>query len=415
MKIALFANTDWYLYNFRLSTALRLRSLGAEVVVVSPPGDFGARFAEHGIRWLTLPMNRSSLNPLREALVLQALTRLLVSEKPDLLHNFTAKCAVYGALAARMARVPATVNAVAGMGYVFASDSMKAQALRPIVTGLMRQSLSHGNSRVILQNPEDAEMFAALRLAPRYKVRLIRSSGVDTALFSPTGDEADASQPLRVLLAARLLWEKGIREFAEAAALLRQQGRRIEFLLAGTPDPGNPGSVPQAEVEHWQQQGVLKWLGHVDRMPELLRTVDVMALPSYYREGVPKSLIEGASSGLALVTTDLPGCREVVSEHGVDGLHVEPRSAESLASALARLDDDRQLLRRLGSQARSRALQHFDHRGVIQETIDVYNELLVTPLPEDPTGSLADSMGMRTSFAAAGAVPSRLPSDVSMD
>lgn len=412
MKIALFANTDWYLYNFRLSTALRLRALGAEVVMVSPPGDFGARFAEHGIRWLTLPMDRSSLNPLREVLLLRALTRLLAAERPDLLHNFTAKCAVYGALAARMAKVPATVNAVAGMGYVFASDSMKARTLRPIVTGLMRQSLGHGNSRVILQNPEDAEMFTSLRLAPRDKVRMIRSSGVDTELFFPVQRAADAPQPLRVLLAARLLWEKGIREFAEAAMLLRQQGRKIEFLLAGTPDAGNPGSVPQAEVERWQQQGILKWLGHVERMPALLRTVEVMALPSYYREGVPKSLIEGASSGLALVTTDLPGCREVVSEHGVDGLHVEPRSAESLAGALARLDDDRELLQRLRGRARARALQHFDHRGVIQETIDVYNEILTAPLPGDATGSLADALAVETSGAPGAATP-RLPSDVS--
>lgn len=382
MKIALFANTDWYLYNFRLSTALRLRSLGAEVMMVSPPGEFGARFAEHGIAWRTLPMNRSSLDPLRETLVLQALVRLLASERPDLLHNFTVKCAVYGALAARMAKVPAVVNAVAGMGYVFTSDHIKARALRPVVSGLMRRTLGHGNSRIILQNPDDVGMFSALRLAPPDRIRLIRSSGVDIDRFCPTPRDPQARHPLRVLLAARLLWEKGIGEFAEAAALLRQQGRQIEFLLAGMPDPGNPRSVPRAQVERWQQQGTLQWLGHVDDMPALMCRADVMVLPSYYREGVPKSLIEGAASGLALVTTDLPGCREVVSEHGVDGLHVEPRSAASLADALARLDDDRPLLHRLGNRARERALQHFDQRNVIQKTIDVYNELLRRPLPD---------------------------------
>lgn len=382
MKIAFFANTDWYLYNFRLSTALRLRSLGAEVLMVSPPGDFGARFAEHGIAWRTLPMNRSSLDPMREALVLRALVRLLASERPDLLHSFTVKCAVYGALAARMAKVPAVVNAVAGMGYVFTSDHMKARVLRPVVSGLMRRTLSHGNSRTILQNPDDIDMFSALRLAPPEKLRLIRSSGVDTDRFRPTPRDADARRPLRVLLAARLLWEKGIGEFADAAALLRQQGRNIQFQLAGMPDPGNPRSVPREQVERWQRQGTLEWLGHVDDMPALMCGADVMALPSYYREGVPKSLIEGAASGLALVTTDLPGCREVVAEHGVDGLHVEPRSAESLAAALARLDDDRQLLQRLGNHARDRAVQHFDQRNVIRKTIEVYNELLRMPLPD---------------------------------
>ncbi|HZV37877.1 MAG TPA: glycosyltransferase family 4 protein [Pseudoxanthomonas sp.] len=382
MKIVLFANTDWYLYNFRLSTAQQLRSLGADVVMVSPPGDFGARFADHGIPWRTLPMQRSSLNPLREAWVLRALARLLASEKPDLLHSFTAKCAVYGALAGRMAGVPAMVNAVAGMGYVFASESLKARVLRPMLGALMRGSLGHGNSRVILQNPDDADLFTELRLAPAEKIRVIRSSGVDITRFSPA-PRAPSTRPLCVLLAARLLREKGVGEFAEAALMLKRQGRQVDFLLAGTPDPGNPSSVQREEVEDWQRLGALRWLGHVEDMPALMRRVDVMALPSYYREGVPKSLIEGAASGLALVTTDLPGCREVVAEDGIDGLHVQPRSASSLAAALARLDDDRELLRRLGDRARQQALQHFDLRGVIRQTLEVYDELLPVPLPGD--------------------------------
>lgn len=382
MKIAFFANTDWYLYNFRLTSALRLRSLGVEVVMISPPGDFGARFAGHGIRWVTLPMDRASLNPLRETWLLGQLVSLLQRERPDLLHNFTVKCAVYGAVAARMAGVPAIVNAVAGMGYVFTADHAKARMLRPVVTALMRRTLASGNSRIILQNPDDAEAFAKLRLAAPERVRLIRSSGVDTTRFCPVVREENADRPLRVLLAARLVWEKGIREYVDAAIRLREQGRNIELLLAGTPDAGNPRSVMRHEVEAWHRDGLLQWLGHVEDMAQLLGQVDVMALPSYYREGVPKSLIEGAACGLALVTTGLPGCREVVTEHGVDGLRVEPRCAKSLAEALAQLDDDRALVGRLGTRARERALRHFDERNVIQETIDVYGELLGAPFTQ---------------------------------
>lgn len=381
MKVALFANTDWYLYNFRLSTAEKLRSLGAEVLMISPPGDYGRRFARHGIGWRELPMQRSSLNPLREAGVLQALVRILASEQPDLLHNFTAKCAVYGALAGRLAKVPAIVNAVAGMGYVFASESMKARVLRPALSALMRGSLGYGNSRVILQNPDDMALFVERRLAPCEKIRLIRSSGVDTSRFGPAPCDR-STRPLRVLLAARLLREKGVVEFARAAELLREQGRCIEFLLAGMPDPGNPGSVTDEEASAWHERGILQWLGHVEDMPALMQRADVMALPSYYREGVPKSLIEGAASGLALVTTDLPGCREVVATHGVDGLHVLPRDPASLASALAQLDDDRELLDRLAVRARQRALEHFDLRGVLRQTLEVYEELLSSPLPQ---------------------------------
>lgn len=379
MRFVFFANTDWYLYNFRLSTALRLKAEGAEVTMLSPPGEFGARFEQHGIRWLTLPMDRASLNPLRETLTLRRLVEVLKAEQPDLLHNFTVKCAVYGAMAAQMARIPAVVNAVAGMGYVFSSDSLQARALRPLVSALMRATLGRGHSRVILQNPDDAEAMASSRLVPPQKIRLIRSSGVNLERFQPVVRRAQDGAPLRVLLAARLLWEKGLREFVEAAALLKGQGRNIEFLIAGTPDPGNPRSVTAAEARAWHELGVVNWLGHVDDMPSLLRSADAMVLPSYYREGVPKSLIEGAACGLAIVTTDLPGCREVVARDGIDGLHVEPRSAQSLAAVLARLDDDRALLRKLGDNARERALLHFDERMVIEKTLEVYGELLPMP------------------------------------
>jgi glycosyltransferase involved in cell wall biosynthesis len=375
MKFVFFANTDWYLYNFRLSTALQLKALGHEVVMLSPAGEFGARFAPHGLRWITLGMRRESLNPYREAVSLRELIRILKHERPDLLHSFTLKCAVYGAFASRAAGVPAVVNAVAGMGYVFTSDQIKARALRPIVKMLMRQTLGARNSRLILQNPDDADSFNQFRIAPAQHIRVIRSSGVDTTRFSPAA-RAERPPRLRVLLAARLLWEKGVGEFVDASRLLKQQGRDIEFLLAGMPDPGNPRSVACAEVERWQSDGLLTWLGHVEDMPALLRSVDVMALPSYYREGVPKSLIEGAASGLAIVTTDLPGCREVVSEHGIDGLHAEPRNAIALAGRIAMLDDDRDLLRALALRAREKALEHFDEQMVIRRTIDVYNEIL---------------------------------------
>jgi glycosyltransferase involved in cell wall biosynthesis len=385
MKFILFANTDWYLYNFRLSTALQLKARGIDVVMLSPHGEFGERFAGHGIRWLTLPMDRAGLNPVREADTLRRLALLLRAERPDLLHNFTVKCAVYGALAARLARVPAVVNAVAGMGYVFASDHARARLLRPVVKALMRGTVGNGRSRLVLQNPDDQDAFVSSRLVSPDIIRLIRSSGVDTGRFRPRSPAATDARPLRVLLAARLVTEKGVREFAQASALLRQAGRRIECLLAGMPDPGNPASIARDEVEAWQAQGLVRWLGHVEDMPALLQSVDVMALPSYYREGVPKSLIEAAACGLALVTTELPGCREVVALHGVDGLHVRPRDPDALAAALAALDDDRALLRTLGDNARRKALAEFDERLVIEKTLAVYAELL----GELPAGAIA--------------------------
>ena len=389
MKFVFFANTDWYLYNFRLATARRLQAEGHEVVMMSPPGDYGARFAALGFRWVTLPMDRASLNPVREAATLWQLARALRQERPDLLHSFTVKCAIYGALAARAAGVPAVVNAVAGMGYVFTSDRLKARVLRPLVKALLRGTLGSARSLLILQNPDDAQAFAASGLLAAGRIRVIRSSGVDIARFRPAVPALRRGGRLRVLLAARLLWEKGIQEFVDAAELLRKQGRDVEFVLAGMPDQGNPRSVGLAQVQQWADAGLVQWLGHVDDMPALFAAVDVMALPSYYREGVPKSLIEAAACGLAIITTDLPGCREVVTQHGIDGLQVEPRNARALADRIIELDDDRELLLQLGYRARQRALADFDERLVIQRTLDVYAELLEPRMPIAPASRVA--------------------------
>ena len=374
MKIALFANTEWYLYNFRRSLAGALCASGHNVLLLSPPGPYGERLRELGLRWLPVPMDRRSLNPFRELALVLWLRRLFRAEQVDLVHGFTIKCAVYGSLAARLAGVPARVSAVAGMGYVFASQEPKARLLRPVVRASMRLALGGRKARLILQNPDDVALFEQARLVHPTRIRLIPGSGVDCRRFQP-GSRQEPGSRFRVLLAARLLWDKGVAEYVEAARRLRAEGRDITFLLAGTPDPGNPASVPEMAIRGWVDEGLLQWLGHEEDMPALLRTVDTIVLPSYYREGLPKSLIEAAACGLPLVTTDAPGCREVVSD-GVDGLLVPVRDAVALARAIARLQDDAALRVRLGAAARAKALAQFDERIVIERTIAVYRELL---------------------------------------
>jgi glycosyltransferase involved in cell wall biosynthesis len=305
-------------------------------------------------------------------LLLLRLVRLLRRERPDVVHGFTIKCAVYGSLAARLAEVPARVNAVAGMGYVFISDAPKARLLRPLVRALMKLALGGRNARLILQNPDDVALFEQARLVDPAHVRLIPGSGVDTTRFAP--DPACVPGPrVRVLLPARLLWDKGLAEYVQAARLLHERGVPVDLLLAGDPDPGNPAAVPEATARSWVGEGLLDWLGHVDDMPALLRSVDIVALPSY-REGLPKGLIEAAASGCALVATDVPGCREVV-EHEVDGLRVPVRNAVALADAIARLAQDAGLRARLGAAARAKAIARFDERIVVRDTMAVYREL----------------------------------------
>ena len=373
MKIILFANTDWYLYNFRRSLAMELSSTGHDVLLISPAGEYGELLNSLGLRWVSLPMERRSLNPLREVKLILWLYRLLRKEQVDLIHNFTIKCAVYGSLAARLAGVFARINAVAGMGYIFTNNSLKARLLRPVVRSLMRLALAGKHARLVLQNPDDVALFERTQLVDSAQIRLIPGSGVDCRRFRPTVRKR-VNESFRVVLAARLLWDKGIAEYVAAARQLRATERKIDFLLAGNPDPGNPASVPEANVKEWVEEGLIEWLGHVDDMQTLFASVDAVVLPSY-REGLPKTLIEAAACALPLITTDVPGCREVVTDK-VNGLLVSARDAEALADAIACLQDDRKLATQFGLAAREKALQVFDERIVIERTVAVYQELI---------------------------------------
>ncbi|MDG2046912.1 MAG: glycosyltransferase family 4 protein [Halioglobus sp.] len=377
MRILFFANTDWYLYNFRLSLFKALRDSSHDVLLISPPGPYGKKLQELGFDWIPAPMDRRSLNPLKELALVWWLIRLMRSRSVTVVHGFTIKCALYAAISARLTRVPARVSAVTGMGYVYTSRDGKAKLLQPLVSMLMKLALGGKNSRLILQNQDDFDFFEKNHLVDAEQIRLIRSSGVNCSAYAPKShhhvDHAKL-QNLTVLLAARMLWDKGIKEYVAAARILLAEGRDIEFILAGDPDLGNPASVPEDCLRSWEQEGIVRWIGHSDNMPSLLRGIDIFVLPSY-REGLPKGLIEAGACGLPLVTTDAPGCREVVT-NGVEGLIVPVESIGLLAEAIARLHDDVPMRKQCGIAARAKVLSEFDERIVISRTMDVYEELL---------------------------------------
>jgi glycosyltransferase involved in cell wall biosynthesis len=382
-RVALFANTDWYLWNFRRSLALALRAAGHEVLLLSPPGEYGPRLRALGLRWEPLPMRRRSLVPWREAALVLRLARLLRRERIALLHSFTLKCAVYGGLAARLARVPARIAAVSGLGYVFTNDAWRARWLRAPVRALLRPALGGRGARLVLQNADDAALFRAAGLVREEAVRLIPGSGVDLRRFASTARRVFAQAPHVYLLAARMLADKGVPEFVEAARRLGGGGPARRFLMAGTPDPGNPTSIPEAQLRAWEQAGTVEWLGHVEDMPALLAQVDAVVLPSH-REGLPRSLVEAAGCALPLVTTDVPGCRAVVRD-GIEGRRVPVKDPAALADAMASLGEDPAFARRCGAAARQRALAEFEEGAVLERTLAVYAELL----PGAFTGAVA--------------------------
>jgi glycosyltransferase involved in cell wall biosynthesis len=377
MKIIFFANTDWYLYNFRLGLARFLRSQGAEVVMISPPGKYGSRFAEQGFCWIPLPMDRRSLNLINEFRLLWFIYRLYKQESPDIVHNFTIKSVVYGSLAAQAAGISSRVHAVTGLGHIFISQSFKARLLRPLVKLLLRLALRGADSRLILQNPDDRKLFLDLKLIKTQQLQLIKGSGVDTATFKPVQQNSSRQdRPFRVLLASRLLWEKGIKEYARAAALLAHRAGEIEFILAGAADSGNPSAVAETDIRKWQQSGLLRVIGHVDDMFNLMREVDLMVLPSY-REGLPRGLLEAAAMGLPIITTDAPGCREIV-EHGVNGMLVPVGAVRELAEAMEYLLDHPEVCAAYGRAGRKKVEAEFAQDFVFQQTWEVYLSLGVT-------------------------------------
>jgi glycosyltransferase involved in cell wall biosynthesis len=373
LKILFLANTEWYLYNFRLELAKFLREREFDVIMISPAGPYAARLQAEGFRWIELAMKRRSVHPARELAVLRQISSIYAAEKPDIVHHFTIKCVVYGSLMAWWHGIHNRVNAVAGMGYVFTSDSIRARILRPIVRALMKSVAGGNRARLIAQNSDDFAALCTSRLARRENIRLIRGSGVNIVKFRPREGTRDMS-PTRVLFAARLLTDKGIAEFIDAARHLKQANVAVEFLLAGMPDAGNPTSILLAQVAQWEGQGLVRYLGHVDDMPSLLDQVDMAVLPSY-REGAPRSLIEAAAAGLPIVTTDVPGCREIV-EHGVNGLLVPPRQVLPLVEAIRFLHERPQERWRMGQAGREKVQNEYDQRIIFEQTLAVYHELL---------------------------------------
>ena len=376
MKILFFANTDWYLYNFRLGLARFLGRCGHEVVMVSPPGSHGPRLEAEGFRWIPLDMQRRSLNPLREARLVLRLIKLYREERPDLVHHFTLKCVIYGAIAARIANVRAVIHAIAGFGFVFVSDTLLALALRPFVRRMLRAACSQRGSAIIVQNSDDLAAVRRLSIG-NTPVHLIRGSGVDVDRFKPrTAPRPDG--PLNVLFVGRLLIDKGIEDFVSAASMCQALiPGKLKFLAAGEPDFGNPASVPPERLSTWRDGGTVDFLGHVEDMAMLLSSADIVVLPSY-GEGAPRSLIEAAACAIPLVATDVRGCREVVVD-GHNGYLVPLRDVDALVHAIVQLAEDPALRERMGNAGRRRVLDELQERTVVDKTYQVYQQVLTAP------------------------------------
>jgi glycosyltransferase involved in cell wall biosynthesis len=367
-RLLFVVNHAGFFLSHRLPIALAARDAGYDVVIATPKSRHVPRIIESGLAWEEIRMRRSSVNLFAELRSLIDLVRLYRRLKPDVVHHVTTKPVLYGTIAARLTRVPAVVNALAGLGHVF-YESGTRRLLRRIVLFAYSFALHHRNARFIFQNMEDRELFVSRGWVKAENTILVRGSGVDVERFVPAASRAGG--PLTVVLASRLLYTKGVGEFVAAARALRGRAR---FVLVGEPDPDNPGSIPEAQLREWASDGSIEYWGRRDDMPEVLAATDVVCLPTYYREGVPKVLIEAAACGVPIVTTDTPGCRDIVRD-GENGVLIPPRDAGALAAALRALLGDAALRARMGTRGRQRALEEFSLPRVIDATLSLYREL----------------------------------------
>lgn len=372
MRILYIVNDANFFLSHRLPLALAAQGDGFDIHVATPLSDDVEKIRAAGFRFHPIPLTRRGARLGEELASVIALYRLYRKVKPDLVHLVTIKPVLYGGIAARLAGVPAVVSAVTGLGYVFIARGFKASLLRTAVKGAYRFALGHANGRVIFQNPDDRSSFLKARLVDSRQTVLIKGSGVDMTQFSPSPEPPGV--PL-VVFAARMLWDKGVGEFVDAARWLCGMGIKSRFALVGDTDSGNPAAVPKSQLESWQQSGVVEWWGQYTNMPMVFAQSHIVALPSAYGEGVPKVLIEAAASGRPIVTTDTPGCREIV-QHGENGLLVPVRDVAALTEALRRLLEDAELRRRMGAKGREIAVAEFSVERVVSETLDVYRELL---------------------------------------
>ncbi len=377
MKIILAVNTLGSFLSHRRGLYLKLRETNDVRVILPDSEDHNAAQKEISSHCLlSLPMTRKGINPLAELRAILGYFRLYRKHRPDLVHHFTIKPVIYGTLAARLAGIPIIVNSITGLGYVFTSQTLKARVLGLLVKNLYRLCFASSRVRIIFQNTDDRDFFISQGILDKARCFLVEGSGVDVHRFLPNPKKQDEVTAPRILLASRLLIEKGIFEFMDAVKMLKHKNLKFEAVIAGDVDPGNPGSISEEQVQEWRNLKLATFLGFRKDMAEILASVDIACLPSY-REGLPMAILEAMAAGKPIVTTDAPGCRATVAA-GINGFLVPIKNAEMLAAALEKLILDSELRLSMGKESRKRALDLFSAERVTSEIVKIYGSK-VTP------------------------------------
>jgi len=367
---------DWYFCLHRLPIARAARDAGYHVYVATRTKDHAELLQSEGFQVLDLDWRRESRNPLRAIAEIASITRIYRRYRPDILHHIALKPSLYGSIAAMLSLRSPVVNNLAGLGQGFTGKGAVAGTVSRILSSAIRWLFRRENTCTIVENADDRDFLVENIGIPGDAVVLIRGIGVDETRFRYSEEQALADGVDTVItLVSRLLWPKGVGELVEAGQRLKARGCQVRIQIVGLPDSTSRVAVPEATLKQWVANGAIEWLGHRDDIPEIWQQSSIAVLPSYYREGIPRSLLEAAACGRAVVTTDMPGCREVV-EHGVTGFLVPPRDVEALVEALETLVRDPDLRKRMGRKGRELIEADLTEAHVVDQTMAVYRKLL---------------------------------------
>lgn len=372
MRLLYVVNVDWFFVSHRLPIALAAKEAGHEVHLAATITLPRAVLEEYGFVIHDIGINRSGTGFFDNIKLLLSLMSIFWKVKPHIVHMVTIKPVLIGGIAARLSPVKGAVFAISGLGHVFVDKSFRGLVRRKIVAFLYRLALGKANKRVVFQNPHDCSLIKKTTNLCVSSIVMAPGSGVDLSEYEFKCKSGDG---IRMFMAARLLRTKGVIEYVEAARIVKRLYPNVEFLLAGDPDPDNPASISDQLLESWRAEGVVKVLGFRSDITSLMADSSVVVLPSYYGEGLPKVLIEAAATGCAVITTDMPGCRDAI-EPNVTGLLVPPKDIHALSNAMLQLISDPEVLSGMGLAGRRRAERIFDIKTVVKIHMNAYRDLL---------------------------------------
>ena len=366
--VLLSANTSWYLYNFRLPLLKELVSRGCKVHALAPYDSYAEKLEEIGIEHIPINITRSGLNPFADMALFSQFLSIYRRYKPDIVQHFTVKPVIYGTLAAHICNIPHIINMVPGMGYVFTGTSIKKFWVQRVVRLLYKATMNFSH-HVFFQNHDDRDYFLKYNLVDATRTSIVSGTGVDTTKFRPI--KKKKRRGITFIMAARMLWDKGVGEYVKAARIVKQKYPNSRFWMLGPVDMENPKGIKIEQLQRWNSEGVVQYFGMTDSIKNYLCDADVIVLPSYYREGIPLSLLEGAAMGMPIITTDSPGCREVV-ERKKNGFLVPIKDPIALANAMEKLAGNPALVSKMGKESRNLVKRKFDSKIVVKEILHYY-------------------------------------------